>query len=77
MDLSTQFLQFGYRFTDRVSPETIECWINDARHSEWGLALETLCQNLFEFDIHISSEEFLVGMGLDKDTHSYLKRLIY
>ena len=48
------------RFRGRLDDEWLDDYQSTAEHGEWGVAFENLCDQLFEFDIFLSEQEFQI-----------------
>ncbi|MDD7912010.1 MafI family immunity protein [Pseudovibrio exalbescens] len=46
------------RFRGRLADELLDDYQSTAEHGEWGVAFENLCEQLFEFDVFPSEQEF-------------------
>jgi len=58
MSLSEKIKQLGSLFTNRLEQQILADAIEYAEFSECKLALEMLCDQLFEYDVAISVDEF-------------------
>jgi hypothetical protein len=47
------------RFRGRLDDEWLDDFQSTAEHGEWGVAFENLCEQLFEFNVFPSEQEFL------------------
>lgn len=69
-------------FTERLREQVVDDVVGDARAGECTLALETLCDQLFEYDVTITQQEYReiseLGrlLNADSDRIEYLKQLI-
>jgi len=66
------------RFRGRLDDDCLNDYQSTAEHGEWGVAFENLCDQLFEFDIFLSQQEFQTicevgeSMKIDRQRWSFL-----
>ncbi|SHF00788.1 MafI family immunity protein [Dysgonomonas macrotermitis] len=64
-----------------LNQELINCALEYLEHKEYGLALDTILEQLYEYDItidksfHELANSILDKMNQDKNTYSYLEKL--
>jgi len=74
---------FGNKFKGRLEDMRLEIALDYIDHNEWGLAFETLCDYLVEYNVSLSAEEYGemiklakdMGLNLDNGNFKYLKYL--
>lgn len=78
MSIEENTIQVIGQFSERLPADFIEdCW-SLARHNEWGLAIENLCTQLYEYDVQPSAQELdeirrlAESAGLKEDTWDFL-----
>ena len=77
--METDMLQLLSRFQSRLPAATYDDVKNLIDHGEWGVALENMCVQLFEYDLAVSSTELseiktlTERMGLPPTTWSFLQ----
>ncbi|KZK99087.1 MafI family immunity protein [Pseudovibrio sp. Ad26] len=65
-------------FRGRLGEEWLNAYRCDAEHGEWGMALENLCMQIEEFDVHLNEQEFQAvctageSMGIDPQRWKFL-----
>lgn len=57
---------FGCLFMDRLDNELLQDAINYVDYDERGLAFDTICDHLSEYDIPITQEEYDIAIKLCK-----------
>ncbi|NLS91362.1 MAG: MafI family immunity protein [Planctomycetaceae bacterium] len=75
MQLADRIKHIGHRFVDRIDPQVISDAVEYADFSECRLAIEMLCDQLFEYDVPITSEEFQQLQQLATETGSDAERI--
>lgn len=65
-ELDEKIIKFGWLFKDRLENGMLEDAINYVGHGERGLAFETICDHLSEFEINITQEEYNLAMDLSR-----------
>ena len=58
MQLADRIMYIGNLFIDRVDAQVISDAVEYGNFSECKLAVEMLCDQLFEYDVPITSDEF-------------------
>lgn len=67
----------------RLPVETVRLVSELLLHGEWGVALEVICDQLYEYNITISMEEYLQaelaarGMNMSNRTYELLRQLVF
>ncbi len=67
---------------EKLSEEDHQNIIDLAEHNEWGVALDSLCHQLYEYDIKITKSDYdeICGlgkeMGMNVDEWLFLKELV-
>jgi len=64
MELSSRIKVFNEAFRGRMDGELIDLSLSYVNHGEDELALDTLCENLFENDIVITESEFMEAKAI-------------
>ena len=78
MSIDEHTIQVIGQFTERLPAEFIEECRSLARDNEWGLAIENLCTQLYEYDVRPSVPELdeirrlAESAGLKDDTWNFL-----
>ncbi|WP_311751474.1 MafI family immunity protein [Proteus columbae] len=62
--LDIQVRNFGTLFFDRLDTELLQDAINYIEYDERGLAFETICDHISEYDIPITSEEYHIAVDI-------------
>ncbi|MCT8250312.1 MafI family immunity protein [Proteus faecis] len=62
--LDIQIKNFGTFFFDRLDTELLQDAINYIEYDERGLAFETICDHISEYNIPITSEEHHIAVDL-------------
>ncbi|MGN3438781.1 MULTISPECIES: MafI family immunity protein [Proteus] len=62
--LDIQIKNFGTLFFDRLNTELLQDAINYIEYDERGLAFETICDHISEYNIPITSEEYHIAVDL-------------
>lgn len=62
--LDIQIKNFGTLFFDRLDTELLQDTINYVEYDEIGLAFETICDHISEYDIPITSEEYHIAVDI-------------
>lgn len=57
MNTEKRTIEIIETFRNRLPDEFVDMYKNLAQHAEWGVALEDLCTQLYEFDITPSAQE--------------------
>jgi len=78
-----RILEFGNKFKGRLEDMRLEVALDYIDYNEWGLAFETLCDYLVEYNVSLSAEEYGemiklakdMGLNLDNGNFKYLKYL--
>jgi len=81
--LERRILEFGNKFKGRLEDMWLEVALDYVNYNEWGLAFETLCDYLVEYNVFISVEEYDemiklakdMRLNLDNGNFKYLKYL--
>ena len=84
LELDEKIKIFGHRFRDRLNNELLQDAINYVDYDERGLAFETICDHLSEYNVPITQEEYRLAieicnaLEMDNDDISlrHLKELI-
>lgn len=84
VNLDNTIINFGNRFYDRLNPELLKYAIEYIDFNERGLAFETICDHLSEYNVPITLEEYGIAitiadiLGISDQDHSllHLKELI-
>ncbi len=69
-------------FHDRLRQSDVDSIRNLLEHAEWGIALEDLCAQLFEYDASLTEKEFedvrgvCESIGIDRSDWEPLRDLI-
>ncbi|MDY0972285.1 MafI family immunity protein [Siccibacter turicensis] len=66
-DLDGKIKEFGSLFYGRLDKELLQDAISDVDHGERGLAFETICDHISEYDIPITEEEYCIAISLCND----------
>ncbi|ALB67052.1 MafI family immunity protein [Cronobacter dublinensis] len=66
-DLDGRVKEFGSLFYGRLDTELLQDAIGYVDHNERGLAFETICDHLSEYDIPITEEEYSIALSLCDD----------
>jgi len=82
--LERRILEFGNKFRGRLEDVWLEVALDYINYNEWGLAFDTLCDYLVEYDVLLSMEEYDemirlakdMELSLDNGNFKYLKYLI-
>jgi len=82
--LERRILEFGNKFRGRLEDVWLEVALDYINYNEWGLAFDTLCDYLVEYDVLFSMEEYDemirlakdMELSLDNGNFKYLKYLI-
>ncbi|MEM1152104.1 MAG: MafI family immunity protein [Pseudomonadota bacterium] len=66
-DWETQTVTLINRFRGRLDDQRLDEYVELAVHLEWGVALEMLCDQIFECDITPDDEEIsrIIALGSD------------
>lgn len=78
MSIEENTIQVIGQFSERLPADFIEECRSLARHNEWGLAIENLCTQLYEYDVQPSAQELdeirrlAESAGLKEDTWDFL-----
>lgn len=83
-NIDERIKNFGRLFANRLESERLEDAINYVNHGERGLAFETICDHLSEFEVLITREEYdlaiqicnLLEMDVDDISLLHLKELV-
>lgn len=75
MQLADRIKHIGNQFVDRIDPQVISDAVEYADFSECKLAVEMLCDQLFEYDVPITSDEFLQLQQLAIETQADAERI--
>ncbi|PQO37791.1 hypothetical protein DTL21_07555 [Bremerella cremea] len=75
MQLADRIKHIGNQFVDRIDPQVISDAVEYADFSECKLAVEMLCDQLFEYDVPITSDEFLQFQQLAIETQADAERI--
>lgn len=75
MQLADRIKHIGNRFVDRIDPQVISDAVEYADFSECKLAVEMLCDQLFEYDVPITSDEYLQLQQLATETEADAERI--
>lgn len=66
-ELDCKIKEFGALFFDRMDTEMLKDAIRYVEHGERGLAFETICDHISEYDIPITEEEYARALSLCND----------
>lgn len=66
-DLDIKIKEFGSRFYDRLDNKLLQDAINYVDRNERGLAFETICDHLSEYDVSISEDEYIIVINICYD----------
>ncbi|HAZ14735.1 MAG: hypothetical protein A2X86_12815 [Bdellovibrionales bacterium GWA2_49_15] len=58
MDYEKEILSIVNQFKGKLSDEDMDSIVELATHLEWGVALEILCDQLYEYEIGINSSTY-------------------
>ncbi len=75
MQLADRIKHIGNQFVDRIDPQVISDAVEYADFSECKLAVEMLCDQLFEYDVPITSDELLQIQQLATETEADAERI--
>ncbi|WP_068089112.1 MafI family immunity protein [Polycladidibacter stylochi] len=65
-------------YRGRLDDEWLDDYLSTAEHGEWGVAFENLCEQIFEFGVFPSEQEFQTiceigkSMKIDPNRWSFL-----
>lgn len=82
MNISNDILNFGSLFSGRLNADLLQGAMDYVNYNECLLALDTLLDHLYEYDVSISFEEYSIAMSLVEkfdlatEEWNYLKELI-
>ena len=65
-ELDEKIKKFGCLFMNRLDNELLQDAINYVDYDERGLAFETICDHLSEYDVPITQEEYEIAINLCK-----------
>jgi hypothetical protein len=65
--LDGKIKEFGSLFYGRLDTELLQDAISYVDHNERGLAFETICDHISEYDISITAEEYCIAISLCND----------
>jgi hypothetical protein len=63
-ELDYEIKAFGRLFMNRLDNELLQYAIDYVDFDERGLAFETICDHLSEYDVPITSQEYELAIGL-------------
>lgn len=66
-DLDEKIREFGTLFYGRLDAELLKDAISYINHNERGLAFETICDHISEYDVKITEEEYLLAISICND----------
>lgn len=66
-NLDGKIKDFGSLFYGRLDKELLQDAISYVDHGERGLAFETICDHISEYDIPITEEEYCIAIYLCND----------
>lgn len=69
MNIKSQLREFGNQFTGRIEKSIIENALNYIDYNESSLGFEILCEQLYEYDVLITIEEYETIKLLNKKLH--------
>lgn len=75
MQLADRIKHIGNQFADRMNPQVISDAVEYADFAECKLAIEMLCDQLFEYDVPITSDEFRQLEQLATETGADTERI--
>ncbi|MCA8982945.1 MAG: MafI family immunity protein [Planctomycetaceae bacterium] len=75
MQLADRIKHIGNHFVDRLDPQVISDAVEYVDFSECKLAIEMLCDQLFEYNVPITSEEYQQLEQLAKETGADTERV--
>lgn len=67
IDLDDKIVFFGDLFKGRLDNEILQDAIEYVGHGERGLAFETICDHLSEYDVPISQSEYDLAINICND----------
>lgn len=65
--LDRKIKEFGSLFYGRLDTELLQDAISYVDHNERGLAFETICDHISEYDIPITKKEYCIAISLCSD----------
>ena len=74
--LAARIRELGSGFVGRLDDSVLESAIEYVDFNEWGLALEMLCDQLYEFEVHIQESELREIETLADEMHLDPKRVV-
>ena len=81
-DVEKELLEIVEELSDQLEKDILSHIKDLAQAGEWGVALEDLCNMLFEYDVKISQrifnriEKLGIAMSMEKSSWDFIKPLI-